>query len=197
MKQTKELAYLLGSLCGDAQITDRRIRLSSMNMEFIDSFKQKVNCFLITSFIEYKDNQTNLNYVQFTNRDLIDFIIDEYGYMPSKDFVVPLFIQQTDDIELITYFLKSLFDSDGSVKNTGRQIRIQKISFSLYDVKKLFDKLNIESRMNIINRPTTKGNIVYELSITGKNNLKKFSEKVGFDIKHKQERLNFYLGDVV
>jgi len=52
--------------------------------------------------------------------------------------------------------------------------------------------------MNIINRPTTKGNIVYELSITGKNNLKKITvKKVRIRYKTQTRTIKFYLGDVV
>jgi len=191
----KELAFILGGLCGDASILrdfrrgrsmPNRIRLVSKDQEYCLFFNKCLESMLGKSFI-FQDKRgfyySGINSVSFSNH-----IVSIYGDFSQKGWRVPKGILTSNNHEVISYFLRSFFDSDACARKYD--IRIQNINKDgLLDISFLLGKLGIENRISEEKRRTSKGNRVFNLSITSSRQMAKYRDLIGFTIKRKQEKL--------
>jgi len=102
--------------------------------------------------------------------------------------------------ELISSFIRALFDDDGTVSISKREIRLfSQNQLILRQVSKLLIRFfNIRtSNVKILSEKISKKEnkiIIYYISITCKENFKKFHYSIGFDSVKKQQRLEKLIG---
>lgn len=177
---TPEKAYILGVLCGDGYIDKRRIFLEiRKDEEFIKEFS---NCMEKVYGLKYK-------YVYKVKRNTFLFNISamviakdllRYGDFKTFSWNVPEDVLHSENKEVIAYYLRGMFDSEGSI-NTY-YITLTSCSYNgLIGMSQLLAKLGIENKIK-------KGRYS-KLSISRKRNLKLFRDFIGFTIKRKMERL--------
>lgn len=85
-------------------------------------------------------------------------------------------------------FLKAMFDCEGSVGK--RNVQLQSVNkIGIEGLKKLLSKLRIESKIYSYKRGNPRWNINYILIVSKKENIKRFTEVVGFNHPVKQRKL--------
>ncbi len=194
-----ELAYVLGVIEGDGYIGFGKFNGSITKGHLGLEVKDK-------DFALYFENQlekwSGLK-ISFRARNNSDrFVVTLYSLRAAQfinDFDLNLLINAEDKIK--TNFLKGLFDSEGNVSGSNLKtprIATRFIGFFnnnlelIYLVKKLLESLDIKVQ-NIDKRTGIgfkKSGINYRLRIGGKENLQKFSDKIGFSIERKNKKLN-------
>ena len=88
-------------------------------------------------------------------------------------------------------FLRGFFDSEGCVGIGSRRITaISTNGDGIEDVRNLLTSLGIKSRIRKITKISKNRKACYALRITGRQNIVKYRDKIGFVIKRKQIKLN-------
>ena len=188
LELTPEKAYLLGVLCGDGYLTPSVFGLKANDEDFLKEFRKcltKVYGVLTKVVYNTYANQFQLE----TKRKNVRQNLLEFGVRDKNgNWHVPSEILKCKDETVGGSFLRGFFDSEGSVCEylvRGFSKNFQGLS----EIKELLGRLDIKSRIV----DTTKSSHVYTLCITGYENIKCFSIKVGFSIARKQERLSCIL----
>jgi len=196
-KLSNELAYVLGAVEGDGylgfgkfrgRITKGCIGLEVKDKDFALCFKDNLEKWSGLSVSFRKRNNTDrfvstlfsLRAAQFINKYNINSLVKANSKLKSN-------------------FLRGLFDSEGNVSGSNLdrpKISTRFIGFFntnlklIYLVKKLLESLGIEIQ-NIDKRiGGFKNSLCYRLRIGGKENLKRFRDKIGFSIKRKNKKLD-------
>ena len=203
---TKELAIIAatrisdGSLENLKKISRKRFRLQMKDIEPVEHFTEQL--IRITDRLGYTISYNEYNQtfeVKTYRRDLIDYIQDE-------DNIIKLLKLYPEDS------LKMLFEADGGVSgsisttHSKKRIRFQPFVYLtsskkwlLNEVSDLLNEIGIKSRVRLNVKAGTihriRGREVvtkkdcYVLSITEKDSIVRYSEKIGFISKRKQEKL--------
>lgn len=182
---TPEKAYILGTLCGDAYINNKRLRLEiRKDIEFIEKF---VKCIkkvygLKFNILYYapKDTWKMDASCEIISRDLL-----KYSKFRTRNWCVPNIILNSGDTSIISSFLQAFFDSEGTVsKYIISAGSINKLG--LQQIQMLLNKLGIKSQVYNCKR-------YYSLCITRKVYRKRYYNFVGFTIKRKLTSLEVHL----
>jgi intein-encoded DNA endonuclease-like protein len=189
-KITPEFAYVLGTVLGDGYIylsphKGGHIRISVKDKDFAQNFYyslknwSELNC----RIYQYRKFWRVYSSSVIIAKVLKNFDLDKLNKSPQ---------------EIITSFLRGLFDSEGTVNIQNRNIRFYNSNMKLIKlIKSLLKILDIESsriykrneEVHIIQGRKCKVKAVYCISIGKRKSLEYFSSKVNFSIKRKQERL--------
>ncbi len=159
---------------------------------------------LITDFSEIAGNEFGLVPHKYTaksevinsrliSKDLVRFLknLDERLVGKGKNQRIPPVLMGCRDEE-IREILKGLFAGDGSFTSSGaaRASVIVESEELAGQVQTVLLRFGIQS---IISREKTEKSIVFKVGITGIENLRAFSEKIGFGHKDKDQKLAAYL----
>lgn len=198
-KLTPEKAYILGVLCGDGCITyDKpRIILGNTSKEFIEEFincvrkhyglkpsiyfvpKEKIKVSIVKNpphAIKAKKDQMH---VTFYGRNLIEDL-RKYGDFRTNNWRVPKQIINCKNKKIICFFLKGLYDSEGS---SSYHVNLSSNSIDgLKGVQILLKKLGIESTV-------FKSKTCFVLSIHNQKNKRLFKEYINFRISSRLHQL--------
>lgn len=190
-----ETAYIIGCLCSDASILSKEshnrivsgsIRLVCKDNDYAIAFKNCLDKSFKDSFFRENKNK-KMYYVGIASTSLVIEIVKKWGFFRTKTWSIPKEIKSSTN-EIKYYFLRGLFDGDGSVNKLGH-IRIQKINKKgLNEVYNLLKKIGIKSHFRFC-KNTSKGNPIYEINICDLENRKLFLTRIGFEIKRKLNRL--------
>lgn len=175
-------AYLLGALCGDGHINPKFIRFEIRNdEEFIREFS---NCIENVYGIKFNYNYypKRNSFVLYASCELICSDLLNYGNFYTFTWNVPKEILISSEEKIIGSFLRGIFDSDGSASKYCISL-VSASKKGIKGVSKLLDKLDIKNKIVIIRKK------YYGITVTGKERLKRFKEKIGFKIKRKLEKL--------
>ncbi len=198
---SKELSYVFGVILGDACLWKNKynhcfIELKSKDRDFVELF---------SSCMAKLFNKDRLNYTQHTYDGYWKV---QYGSREFYNFVKSLSITNILDYTKTNQeaFLMGLYDSEGSVhvqasNNFDISIGLSNVNKGL--LKSIFEILKNNFRINsYIVRVKEKGSLieikkpkyfrnkdVWRLQIHGLNCIKIFTDKIGFSIKRKQEKL--------
>jgi len=180
-KLTKEKAYLLGVIAGDGHINSNFIRFEiKKDLDFIQEF---ANCFFVVYGNKYKHKpyKPKKSFVLYVASEIICEDLLRYGKFMTEDWFVPKEIFNTNNKEIISSYLRGLFDSE-AYADRYNIIFSSNSKEGIYGVKSLLQVLNIPSKIK-------KQNNNYRLRIGRRENLLKYKEKIGFIIKRKLEKL--------
>ena len=212
-KLTCNRAYLLGVMCGDGCVFLGKahkqrwdynlynVNLSVKDKDFIDKFIQSIKCvYGVTPSLYYRDRNklnkkwSNIWIAKLTRKEIYEDLSSyEFG---TKNWEVPKEILKSNNEKIIGTFLRGFYDSEGSVLTGIRSFTITICSINhqgLSTIKKLLSRIKIKT--SIISEDKRYHNSTFYFSITKKENIEIFLNKVGFSIKRKQNKIKQYLYD--
>ena len=192
-KTSKEFCEWLGLIIseGNAEV-NRKIKngicFTNSDEEILSRYKYLLsNLFNIKPYIQKKDNRTM---VRAISKSLYEFVnsIGEKILTKPYEKELPNWVFELPDVE-IAYLLRGLFDGEGSVNCNYGTITFSSTSKKLAEqIQFLCLRLGIFSGLYIDKSKKGK-RISYKLQISGKKNIKKFANKIGFTGKRK-DKLN-------
>jgi intein-encoded DNA endonuclease-like protein len=177
-----EKAYIIGVLCGDACINNKVVRFEIRKDE--DFIKNFSDCFekvygLKYYYYHYKKRNS---YVLYISSQIICSDLLGYGNFKTFTWRTPKEILESKDELIISSFLRGFCDSEGSVSKYCITVSSAN-RLGLKDVRLLLIKSGINNKV----RKTKEG--YYVITITGRERLKIFKEKIGFSIKRKMDKI--------
>lgn len=201
-KITPELAELIGIIIGDGNIyTKDRFELTIVghikeDKEYHEEFILKLlkKLFNIDAKSEEKHFTSGTSRrIRIKSKAILNFLIKVVGLKSGKkqDIIIPKSIINSNE-EIITSFLRGLADTDFYMKFKTRYkkknyypIIIGNFSDSLlvYQLKKLLERIGFHSHIENRKRYdkiAKKEYFSFAINIVGKENLKKWMEKIGF-----------------
>jgi len=187
---SKELAYVIGVLLGDAIVyytpgSGYTVELRVKDKDFIEAFRRnmgaltnKLNRITRISDGRYRIRYRNKKFYMWYKKQTLETLRFYIEY----------------DMETICFFLKGIFDSDGSA---GKIITISSTNLKLLRyIEYLLDRLGIHSYINIdkeaggsvriANREGVRRKRLYRLIISRYESRRKFMKLVGFSIRRKR-----------
>ena len=184
-KISPEKAYIFGVLCGDACISNRSVRFEIRNDEdFIQEFS---NCFEKVYGLKYNYHYyaRRNSYVLYISSQIIyNDLLNGNGDFKTFTWRVPEEIMKSKIESLSSSFLRGFYDSEGSASKYCISVSSAN-KLGLENVSLLLNKFNIRNEV----KKTKAG--YYLITITGRERLKTFKEKIGFSIKRKMDRIYF------
>ncbi len=179
-------AYLFGVLCGDGHINKDFIRFEiRKDEEFSKEFAKRLNNVYGTDY-SYHYYAPRNTFVLTANSQIICADLRSYGNFRTFKWGVPNAVLESKNSKYFALFLKGFFDSEGSV---GKYI-VSACSVSrkgARGVVSLLRGLGIRAKLY----KHGKANII---SITKKENIRRFKELVGFTIERKRQKLDSLYG---
>ncbi len=196
----ENLSYILGVIEGDGcvSIKQRRIILSVTDKDFALKFKESLEKwsgfkakFYERNFKKYRErNNVKTQYCVYidsleASRFVESFDLNEIYYSNNK---------------IISCFIKGFFDSEGTVIDISKKIKLGLRCFNtnieiINFIELLLKRLNINSTITNVknyNYPFSKSRVLkeyYFLSIYRKESIINFYSYIGFNINRKQQRL--------
>jgi len=194
---TTEKAYILGVLCGDGHISARfaQLEISKEDKEFIHYF---VECFKKVYGLKFNchDRPKRKTLVTYISPEFICKDLLSYGNFGVRKWKVPNAIMESRRTEVVTSFLRGIYDSEGCVTNKHNAIMFSVVNRQgAAGVVKLLNRIGIKTTFHDYLKPyKTKARQPYldkvsTVGIYGKANLIRFRDLINFTIKRKRERL--------
>lgn len=185
---SQDLAYFTGVVIGDGHLYNNRIVISA-DKRFIKDIlspfcKKLFKIKIITRKIEsWYITEINSRPLVWFLRDIFEIPIGRKGHI----ITIPKIILKNK--EYIPYFLKGLYDADGSISKSG-ELSFCSISFSLIkEVENLLINYRIQPHFKIDGRSE---NPVYHLRFQKKESLHIFNKIIGFKHPKKINRLTHF-----
>ncbi|NIP40460.1 MAG: hypothetical protein GTN39_02990 [Candidatus Aenigmarchaeota archaeon] len=194
-----EKAYLFGVMIGDGYLhcTENKsyqIALQAVDRDLISEFAKclKKVYGLEASISNIKIKTQNWNDKWQARICCKEIFNDILGYGPFKtdSWKVPKIISDSSE-KVQCRFLKGFFDSEGSVgTNSRRVVAVSTNKQGLNGIKSLLSRSGINSRIHRNKEIRGNRKPCYSIRITGRENILKYNEKIGFSIRRKQVKLD-------
>jgi len=184
-KLSPEKAYILGVLCGDGYIDHKFMKLEiRRDLDFMNEFIRCVEEVYGLRYKHYYYKHRN-SYIVNVNAQIICKDLLNHDTFRTRTWRVPKAISESKSKGVVSHFLRALFDSDGSSSGSTVNMTLANGS-ALREVSSLLTKLNISNRVKTRSPYST-------LTISHKDNLRKFIEEIGFTIQRKNDRTKKYI----
>jgi len=182
-------AYLIGVIIGDGHLYETRVHIAcdeiTIKKAIVPCVKSLGFKYIVRSL---KWNGNRWHTLEVNSRSLVWSLRDIFGIPIGKKAYkvqVPSLIKSSD-FKIKTAFLRGLFDADGSISRRGR-ISFCSASRALHnDVVSILKSLGFTAYLRIDRRGK---NPVYHLRIYRHDDVKRFSELIGFNAPEKLRRL--------
>jgi len=197
---------VVSHLMGDGHVNSRYLRYNNKNDFLREQFiKDFVNSFGVVHFIKGVVN-SGIPFVQVQNKKIINQLFKLSKSYLSGDIEFPNFLKTKNQKIL---FVKSLFDDEGTVgfrvfNKTGeikRDLHLALKSRKMIRQLKYFldNSLYIKTNKIVKDKRIRNGKIyiTWVLYITGKENLQRFKEIIGFHHPDKIEKLEGMLNSYI
>ncbi len=183
---TDELSYILGVINGDGHVSQRRIILSAIDKDFVQTFQkhlEKWTCYKTRLYsrlikLDNKIKKRKLQWVCYLDSIEIEKFVKNFDY------------NKIDQDSYKINFLRGFFDSEGSFSKDYELIVYNTNYNKLKRVSNYLSDLGLNSRIkgytvkNINYKPIS----YYYLKVIGESRYS-FYQKIGFNIHRKQRRL--------
>ncbi len=182
----EDICEILGQLIGDGSLQRGKIKLASADEEVVDFYRAVLQKeFNLSTSVE-KCGISKRCKTYCTASVILTAYLEHIGVILTNCYskTVPPIIYTRNDRE-IAAFLRGLFDTDGSIVNSRGNN--SKISFTSVSEKLLSQVLVLLAMLSIVGKLNKKSQTI---CITGVRNVKMFSDKIGFRIKRKQEKID-------
>lgn len=203
LQLNEDLSYILGVLAGDGYLdySDSRetwqIGLEATDKEFVEKFqKTLLNFFKINpTFNLRKIRNKNWNQIYLTklcSKEACEYIMG-VGEFKKGNWKIPEMIKDSNEL-IKCAFINGFFDSEGEIdKKTGRVGATSMNLAGLNNVGEVLSSLNI--RYTIIKKKDLRPNThqKYSLKIHDQKSITLFRRYIGFNIKRKQDILDYFV----
>ncbi|MHA1718741.1 MAG: excinuclease ABC subunit UvrB [Promethearchaeota archaeon] len=139
-------------------------------------------------------NKLKLNYIQRNENDIyfssviLSNFFKIFGRSAYKKHIPSLFYNLSND--QLQIFLRAIFDGDGWVQKES-VLYLSASQELIADLKNLLLRFDITSRISVRKiKYKQELKIYHKLSISGKNNLQIFKNKINFSLQYKRDKLN-------
>lgn len=182
-----DYAKIIGYLLGDGGINQKGrsiyIRYMNPDLKLMEDFIKKF----------YNVFGKRLNYSKRFTENGIEYYTVDFGSIACANVIQKKMIHEFNENEKIA-FLQALFDDEGSVSKNGVIKISQTNKENIERIRKYLIDLDIICSEVKERRYKNKNwNNQYEITITHRNNLRKFLEKIDFLSEKKHKRLINYL----
>ncbi len=215
---TVELAYWMGLLVGDGCVSisksERKQRVNFVNedVELLDSFEKGLSDYFVddVDHIDRRNRKNKTWEMEYFCKKLVTFLL-QCGLTKTTavDKKVPYVVRRAPE-EYVVAFLRGLFDTDGNcyIQHTKKYkscaVSLATSSLQLSkEVHSILLNLGIVSTWNIdreggeryLNGRSKKSKCAtsYKVRITGRQELFRFRDTIGFGLSRKSDILNSYL----
>jgi len=192
-KLTFELAYILGVLNGDGHVSQRRIILSAIDKDFVQTFKKnleqwsKYKSRFYSRLIKTDDKikKRKIQWVCYLDSIEVERFIKNFDYKKLR--------KNIDKVN----FIKGFFDSEGSFSKDYELIAYNKDYKKLKLISQFLSDLGLDNRIRTYTvKNINKVNIKYHyLKVLGKARYF-FYQKIGFSIQRKQKRFEKWVQNI-
>jgi len=199
---TDELMWFVGAMAGDGHIgspADKRwgyaIFFHNKDTELINRMKKALKDLFDLEAREYIDKRMGSFTLQ-TSLSIVAEILRYFG-VPSGNKTASLELPDSvlnlpDD--LVRVYLRGLFDTDGGLSRSYREVTFGLMSREVVEkVSLLLLRFGIVSRLDE-NKKGEKVN--YRIVISGKENLIRFAEAIGFTSSERMKLLENFIGSI-
>jgi len=199
-KPSKELAYAMGVLQGDGCISKNEpkhkyeIMLGVTDPEFVETFSRAMSRLLNVNYYTPRwDEKEKVWWVEYYSKAFYEWYekTGKQGLEGFKEYI-------EHDTETVKYYLRGLYDSDGS--NTGnKQIRLtnsnkELLEYVQYLLKEYFGIIatgpylqkKAGDKITINEVKTHYNDALYHISINKRVHVQKFLSEIGFSIVRRQ-----------
>ncbi len=195
IKISPELARITGHILCDGGIhvvkDEGKYRIFYVNNEhaLLNSFRKDINIIFgkVKIYSRNRDYQGDELWLPTTTGLILNKIID---IGTSIDKKIPEFIIKNQNYDIIRNFLQAVFDDEGYLYPEKYMICISLINLQLLSgIKYLVEKIGIKTNPIHIHKSKNRSTMFY-FSITGEENILKFSSKVNFTHSIKSRKLH-------
>jgi DNA gyrase subunit A len=189
----EDVAFLLGALVAEGTITEERLEFTATPGALAESFQQTwgrvfPTCRLhVFSRAPAGYGRKPFFQMQVVSQHVVQFL-HNVGLKPcrSKERELPTLILRSPK-RVVAAFLRAYFEGDGAVERSGRSLlRVSAHSASLTLLKQLQVLL---LRFGIASRLRPSKEQTFRLLITGRENLERFAQSIGFVSPEKTKAL--------
>lgn len=189
---SKELNTILGYLLAEGGLTGGFAVFTNGDDQAHEEFKKAVKEF--DSDLQLKEGTKKTDRRVVTDKKYANTLtrrLKELGIMGLKSeekFVPDEVFEQSN--ERIAYMLSALFDGDGCIHESAFEITL-KSEILIRQIKHLLLRFGIHSRVKkkVLKSGEYEGNEYWRLSISKGKSMVKLCEDIGFNLDHKQEKL--------
>lgn len=203
---SKELAYIAGIILGDGTLSgETKKKKRAWNVGAIFDNKEHAIYYNSTVFRIFKiEGHTRKNKDKNCVSDGFGSIVVHWFFRSYFDFhtgykahkiEIPNRVLQTKNPELINSCLRGLFDSDGTIIPSKKEVKYASVSKTIVDqVSKILQENGMKvTRCQWLKNP--KYRMLYDVRISGIQNLLQYSRLIGFNHPEKQKKLYNLLGE--
>ncbi len=198
---SKELARCIARICGDGYLGKKYIRYANKNDELLKEFARDIKSCFDNVHLYWAIGNSGTPFIQLNRKKICSYFTEILPSYTSSKIEIPDVIKKSN-LAIKKEFLRAYFDDEGGAnlriykktKEWKRDIKIASNSKKMLEDIKLILSQDFGIITNKLFRSSTKtGNKIdrtYHLIITGKSNLIKFNELIGFKSKYKDKELN-------
>lgn len=201
-KFDQEFARLFGYLVGDGYVRFRKttgiISFTNTNQDLLDDFEYLMKRVFGINITKRKQKETECYEYYASSIELVRILdkMDPCLVKDSGNMRISKIITTSPNY-IVREFLRSLFDCEGHISKNKREIEFSsKSKVLIFDMKYVLLRFGIVSQVSTSLKcaTNTKNKIkrrYYRLRISGED-VGKFTKKIGFLSKNKQDQLNFW-----
>jgi intein/homing endonuclease len=182
------LSRIAGHLVGDGGISRNMIvHYTNKLKDLTDQFKSDItDAFGEVDIYEYNDD----GITQVSAPSIVGLILTAFFGRQSKGYKhVPEIVLNSDKFSKIL-FLRAVFDDEGSVNLSEKEIELQMTSKPILEkIKELLSEFGIRTGKISKRKKVENQRRVYRFDITGRRDLEMFNKKIGFDHPEKKQKL--------
>lgn len=192
---SKNLARCLAKICGDGHANSKYMRYNNTCKELLNEFEEDIKKEFGNIHLTRGKVNSGTSFIQIQRKEILSVFLSHLNSFKSNEISIPNAIKNSS-IDIKIAFIRAFYDDEGcaalrfnkSTQEWKRNITLSSNSFRiLSEIKEILCFLGVISNKIYRNKPNSSYDKSFVLSITGKENLQIFREKIGF--KHPKRLL--------
>ncbi len=179
-KENEFLLRFIGMLHGDGNMFNKRILITEKDKDFCDKISQLFERVFAIALNIFYDKNRNSHYCHVKNSIIFRYLVEVLEVPKQsvrKKIYLPIYMKKLG-LKFQKEYVGGLYDAEGWVTSRQAHIGLSITNKNIIDfVSEILTRCGIKHTKSFRDR---RENIEYEIHIYGKDNLKKFQEKISF-----------------